>query len=168
MAKLTAKQQRFVDEYILDCNATQAAVRAGFSKKTAEKQGWQLLQKPQVAEAIKERRAKVSDKAEIDAVWIRQKLVRVVNLSLTIKPRLVKMHDEFSGRRVKRTVRTYDASAAINALKLLGQDKGMFKTQIDLSGTLSAPALDAVMKELPNALRALGCEKQAEALEEIS
>lgn len=166
--KLTPKQARFVDEYCIDCNATQAAIRAGYSKKTADKIGSQLVAKPLVAAAIAARRATVSDKAEIDAVWIRKHLVRVVQLSLRLKPRLVKMNDEFSGRRVKRTVRTYDANAAIRALELLGKDKGMFKTQIDLSGTLAAPALDAVMKELPNALRALGCDKQAEALEEIS
>lgn len=57
---LTAKQQRFVEEYLVDLNATQAAIRAGYSSKTAEWIGPQLLGKPHVAEAVKLARAKVS------------------------------------------------------------------------------------------------------------
>ncbi len=49
---LTAQQRLFVAEYLKDNNATQAAIRAGYSKKTAEQIGYQLLQKPSVAQAI--------------------------------------------------------------------------------------------------------------------
>ncbi|MCK6157372.1 terminase small subunit [Moraxella osloensis] len=52
MAKLTPKQQRFVDEYLIDLNATQAAIRSGYSEKTAQEQGYQLLQKTSVLNAI--------------------------------------------------------------------------------------------------------------------
>jgi phage terminase small subunit len=57
MAKMTAKQQAFCDEYLIDLNATQAAVRAGYSKKTAMEQGYQLLQKTSVQEYIADRMA---------------------------------------------------------------------------------------------------------------
>jgi phage terminase small subunit len=59
---LTPKQQRFVEEYLVDLNATQAAIRAGFSAKTAEWQGPQLLGKNHVAEAIQGMRAKLSER----------------------------------------------------------------------------------------------------------
>lgn len=49
---LTAKQQRFVEEYLVDLNATQAAIRAGYSAKNADKIGPELLGKTRVAEAI--------------------------------------------------------------------------------------------------------------------
>jgi len=52
---LTPKQQRFVDEYLIDLNATQAAIRAGYSKKTAGQIGGQNLKKLQIATAIKQR-----------------------------------------------------------------------------------------------------------------
>lgn len=52
MANLTPKQQRFVEEYLIDLNATQSAIRAGYSEKTADSIGLQLLRKTQVAEAI--------------------------------------------------------------------------------------------------------------------
>lgn len=55
MAKLTAKQQRFCDEYLIDLNATQAAIRAGYSKKTARVIGAQNLSKLAVKNYIDER-----------------------------------------------------------------------------------------------------------------
>ena len=51
---MTKKQKRFVEEYLIDLNATQAAVRTGYSVKTAMEQGYQLLQKTSVQEAIAE------------------------------------------------------------------------------------------------------------------
>ncbi len=55
MAKMTAKQQRFCDEYLIDLNATQAAIRAGYSEKTAYRTGADNLIKPQVKEYIEKR-----------------------------------------------------------------------------------------------------------------
>ena len=55
MAKLTAKQRRFVDEYLIDFNATQAAIRAGYSEKTAAVIATENLRKPNISEFISER-----------------------------------------------------------------------------------------------------------------
>lgn len=63
--KLTPKQERFVEEYLIDLNATQAATRAGYSAKTAEQQGYQLLQKPSVQAALEERRAKMAKATDV-------------------------------------------------------------------------------------------------------
>jgi phage terminase small subunit len=57
MAKMTAKQQRFCDEYLIDLNATQAAIRAGYSAKTAGVIGSENLQKPYISEYIEKRMA---------------------------------------------------------------------------------------------------------------
>lgn len=67
MSGLNPKQQRFVAEYLTDSNATQAAIRAGYSAKTAEQIGYQLLQKPSVREAVKTGLAKITGKLEITA-----------------------------------------------------------------------------------------------------
>lgn len=53
MARLTDKQKRFVEEYLVDLNATQAAIRAGYSEKNADKIGHELLGKTRVSEAIR-------------------------------------------------------------------------------------------------------------------
>lgn len=62
---LTPKQRRFVEEYLVDLNATQAAIRAGYSKKTAEQLGYQLLHKTSVQVAITERREELAKADDI-------------------------------------------------------------------------------------------------------
>ena len=57
MAKLTAKQQRFCDEYLIDANATAAAIRAGYSAKTAAAIGAENLIKPNIKNYIAKRMA---------------------------------------------------------------------------------------------------------------
>lgn len=62
---LNAKQQRFVDEYLVDLNATQAAIRAGYSKKTAGAIGGELLEKPEIASAVAVGQAKRENRTHI-------------------------------------------------------------------------------------------------------
>jgi phage terminase small subunit len=62
---LTPKQARFVDEYLIDLNATQAAIRAGYSEKTAYSAGERLLRNVEVAEAIAAKRKRLEVKTEI-------------------------------------------------------------------------------------------------------
>lgn len=72
--KITAKQQRFVAEYLIDLNATQAAIRAGYSAKTAEVQGPRLLGNVRVAAAIEQGKQKREKRTEIDADWVLRRL----------------------------------------------------------------------------------------------
>jgi phage terminase small subunit len=62
---MTPKQERFVEEYLVDLNATQAAIRAGYSAKTAEQQGSRLLSNVQVSKAVQAKRAALSEKTGI-------------------------------------------------------------------------------------------------------
>ena len=62
MAKLTLKQQKFADEYIISGNATQAAIEAGYSKKTAYQTGAENLRKPQIKSYIDERMKEIESK----------------------------------------------------------------------------------------------------------
>lgn len=71
---LTPKQALFVKEYLVDLNATQAAIRAGYSEKTAEQQGFQLLKKTSVASTLAEAQAERSKRVEIDADWVLRRL----------------------------------------------------------------------------------------------
>lgn len=63
--KLTPKQKRFVDEYLVSLNATQAAIRAGYSAKTARKIGQENLTKPDIQSCISERLTKLKESTEI-------------------------------------------------------------------------------------------------------
>ena len=62
---MTPKQQRFTEEYVVDLNATQAAIRAGYSPKTAAEQGYQLLHKTSVQEAVQDLQAKFRERLEV-------------------------------------------------------------------------------------------------------
>ncbi len=67
---MTPKQERFVQEYLIDLNATQAAIRAGYSKKTAEQGAAQLLRNIKVARAIAEAQAIRAQKAGMNEQWV--------------------------------------------------------------------------------------------------
>lgn len=77
MAKLTDKQKRFVTEYLVDLNATQAAIRAGYSQKTAGSAANENLRKPQISAEIQKRQAKVQDKLEITQERIVKELAAI-------------------------------------------------------------------------------------------
>jgi phage terminase small subunit len=72
---LTPKQKRFVEEYLLDLNATQAAIRAGYSERTARQVGAENLSKPVIMAAVSEAQAARSDRVKIDADWVLARLV---------------------------------------------------------------------------------------------
>lgn len=65
MPKLTPKQAKFVDEYLIDLNATQAAIRAGYSERTAYATGHENLRKPEIQEALTQRRQQLAESTEI-------------------------------------------------------------------------------------------------------
>ncbi|ARC79615.1 TPA: terminase small subunit [Pseudomonas aeruginosa] len=71
---LTKKQRLFVDEYLIDLNATQAAIRAGYSTRRATEIGYQLLQRPEVAQAIQAAMAERSRRTEVEADYVIRRL----------------------------------------------------------------------------------------------
>jgi len=75
MDTLTAKQNRFVEQYLIDLNATAAAIRAGYSKHTANAAGPRLLANPIVAAAIDAAKLERSARTQIDAEWVLRRLV---------------------------------------------------------------------------------------------
>jgi phage terminase small subunit len=77
MAGLTPKQQRFVEEYLVDLNATQAAKRAGYSKKTAGQVGAENLKKPVIADAIAEAQEARSERTSITQDTVLRELARL-------------------------------------------------------------------------------------------
>lgn len=78
MAKLTAKMERFCLEYVVDFNATQAAIRAGYSKKTAQQIGSENLCKPLVAARVAELANATAAKVELSAQWLRDKALETI------------------------------------------------------------------------------------------
>ena len=75
--KLTPKQQRFVEEYLIDLNATQAAIRAGYSRNSARQIGDENLSKPGIADAVAKAKRERSEATNIDAEWVLKQAVEL-------------------------------------------------------------------------------------------
>lgn len=80
---LTAKQQRFVEEYLIDLNATQAAIRAGYSERAANRQGAENLSKPDIATAISRAQVARAKRTEITADRVLAELAKVAFANLS-------------------------------------------------------------------------------------
>ncbi|MGD0236270.1 MAG: terminase small subunit [Syntrophorhabdales bacterium] len=115
--KLTAKQRLFIAEYGKDCNATQAAIRAGYSAKTAEQIGYQLLQKTWVSQAIeKEMQARLL-KAGVQTDRVLIELARVGMSDIR------KLFDE-NGQLKSPDQWDDDTAAAVAGLEVFEEFKG--------------------------------------------
>ncbi len=82
---LTPKQQRFVQEYLQDHNGTQAAIRTGYSAKTAKQQGSRLLADPRIQAAVRAGQKKVAKKAEVTVDSLMDELEQARKLALKEK-----------------------------------------------------------------------------------
>ena len=126
---LTPKQQLFVAEYLVDLNATQAAVRAGYSNKTAYSVGHENLKKPEVAAAIQEAMQARSERIKADQDWIVERLVENVERAMTVEPVMV--------GGVETGEYVYQGNVANKALELLGRHAGMFNDKLKLGADTS-------------------------------
>lgn len=77
MKQLTPKQELFCREYLKDLNATQAAIRAGYSEKTARATGSENLSKPDIADRIAELKAERNEEVGIDAAYVLRRLTEI-------------------------------------------------------------------------------------------
>lgn len=106
---LNDRQKRFCEEYLIDRNATQAAIRAGYSEKTAHSIGNENLKKPEIEKYITELKEKQSKRTEITADKVLREL----------------------GMMAFSEVETITSKDKIKALELIGKHLGMFESKID-------------------------------------
>ena len=162
---MTPKQQRFVEEYLIDLNATQASIRAGYSAKNADKIGPELLGKTGVAEAIQAALALRSRRTEITQDRVLRELARIAFLD----PRKVfnwgpngvtllssdTLSDDDAAAIYEVSESITESGGAIRgkaydkqkALELLGRHLGMFTDKIDMNLTLSPAAILEKVRE---------------------
>jgi phage terminase small subunit len=81
--ELTDKQQRFVDEYLIDLNATQAAIRAGYSEDSARQIASENLSKPDIQDAIQAAMEARSERTQIDQDWVLKRLALLADAKTT-------------------------------------------------------------------------------------
>ena len=135
--KLTAKQQRFVEEYLIDLNATQAAIRAGYSEKTAEQLGYQLLQKTSVLKAIEEAQAKREERTQITQDYVLTNIQKVIERCMQVQQVDNCLTQTEDGELAQAFM--FKEQGALKGLELLGKHLGMFKDKIEHSGPNGGP-----------------------------
>lgn len=134
---LNSKQQRFVVEYLIDLNATQAAIRSGYSEKTAKSIGSENLTKPDIAAAITGAQGAHESALEITQDYVLSNVREILERCMQRAP--VMEFDKVEKVYVQaqdadgKDIWTFDAKNALGAVTLLGKHKGMFsdKLQID-------------------------------------
>lgn len=162
---MTKKQKRFIEEYLVDLNATQAAIRAGYSPDTAGSIGSENLKKPEIRARIEKAIAERSKRTGINQDRIVMELAKIALLNpkglvnfdeATIKEDAadedvaavasvrVKRFPTKDGEGVEREVKMYDKT---KALELLGRHLGIFKDKVEVSG------LDEEKKKLDDILK---------------
>lgn len=153
---LTKKQKLFIEEYLIDLNATQAAIRAGYSPDTAKAIGCENLTKPDIRAHIDRAMAERSKRTGINADRVVMELAKIalVNAADVINADDATLRDDAApedtaaiqsvkvktfptkdGEGVEREIKMADK---IKALELLGKHLGMFKDKLELSGGLDA------------------------------
>lgn len=168
MAKLTPKQQRFIEEYLVDLNATQAAIRAGYSAKTANEQGSRLLANVSIRACVDEALAERSRRTGINADRVLMELARlgfvnaidVINMNeatvreeasrddtaaiASVKVKTIPTED--GGEITEREIKLYDKT---KNLELLGKHLGLFTDKLEVKASINSTAkLDSLLNEL--------------------
>ncbi|MFZ7141577.1 terminase small subunit [Avibacterium avium] len=144
---LTDKQKRFVEEYLIDLNATQAAIRAGYSEKTAYSIGQENLTKPEIQAAIQTAQNKRAERVQITQDDVIRMLLENIEVAsgkkAVIKTEIRKSEDgELVGDDIAQFV--YESSSVNKALELLGKHLGMFSQKVDLISSDGSMALGSL------------------------
>jgi phage terminase small subunit len=146
MSQLTDKQKRFCEEYIIDLNATQAAIRAGYSEKTAYSIGQENLKKPEIAEFLKKVQNELSERTKIKAEDVINELAKIgfsdiknyyesdtnqkditqLDNKFTAAVSSIKV-TEMEGDKWSKTVKEFKLHDKVKALEDLGKHLGIFE-----------------------------------------
>lgn len=163
MGNLTPKQERFVQEYIVDLNASAACLRAGYRSKNPDVDGYNLLVKPSISSAIQTHIKEREKRTEVTADMVVQQLYKIAYCDITrfvtwgadgidIKPSgevdgtiIAEVSDDItdygSHKRTKKKLKLPDR---MKALELLGRHTGAFDNDITVKGNLGVTIVDDV------------------------
>lgn len=153
--ELTPKQARFVDEYLIDLNATQAAIRAGYSEKTAYAQGQRLLKNAEIARQIQKAMDTRGERTKIDADFVLQGIARNIARCEQGAPVLDRSGEPVIAEGPDGQVAPvwkYDPTNALKGYELLGKHLKLFTDKVDHSsedGSVGVPSVIRIVGVSP-------------------
>ena len=139
MAKLTEKQKRFVEEYLVDFNGTQAAIRAGYASSGARTEGARLLVNADIAAAVEQGKKELGENCGISREWLLKKQQEILDIALGLKTvckseKVRNFEQETIETVEQRIIDLKAANTAMNQLaKMVGED-GTNKVDITSNG----------------------------------
>lgn len=138
---MNKRQKRFADEYLVDCNATQAAIRAGYSEKTAYSQGQRMLKNVEVQSYIDEQLQKIHNENIADATEVMMYLTSVLRGKSKSEIVVVENIGDFmsEARRMKKEP---DEREKLKAAELIGKRYGMFTDKLSVEGAVPVVIVD--------------------------
>lgn len=122
--KLTPRQQRFVEEYLVDLNGTQAAIRAGYSAKSAGRQALELLQKTLVVSAVAQAQKGRSERLQLSADMVAQELWKLYQNTSVLVPKEDLMGEPLRDSNGEQVFKPLDGQVAVSALDKLMKHLG--------------------------------------------
>jgi len=125
MDNLTPKQKRFCDEYLIDLNGTQAAIRSGYSKKTANRIADQNLSKLVIKACIDQKKQELAEQSKIKAEEVLKDLISIKNRCLAGEP--IMQYNEKTKQYEDTGKKRYETQSALKACELLGKHLGIFE-----------------------------------------
>lgn len=135
MAKLSERQKRFCNEYLIDLNVTQAAIRAGYTPKYANKKVYALLDKPEIKEYLDQQLKKIEDEKIADAKEVMQYLTSVMRNEVTEEVVVVEGYGDgcSEAKKVKKDIAAKDRN---KAAELLGKRYRLFTDKMEVTGEI--------------------------------
>lgn len=143
MAKMTAKQQRFCDEYLIDLNATQAAIRAGYSPKYAHTNANKLLQITTIKEFLAQRMAEKQSELIADQNEVLEYLTRVLRGESQSSVVVVESKGDFM-TEAREMQKAPDEKERLKAAELLGKRYGLYTEKVDVGGNVGVVIVDDI------------------------
>lgn len=161
---MNSKQKAFASEYVIDYNATQAAIRAGYSERSAHSQAHDLLKKPEIQREIGRLEAKASERTQISKDMVIRELARVAFVDPrklfddNCKPKDITMLDDdtaaalasvdiyeefdYNGdeKELSGYTKKYKWADKLRALEILGKHLGMFTDKVHIEGSVDTGA----------------------------
>ena len=145
--KLNEKQKRFCEEYLIDLNATQAAIRAGYSEKTAYTIGQKLTKKSEVKAYIEEKLETLKNERTADTQEIMEYLTSVMRGESESEEIVLKGVGKGS-QKIEKVHKKPSEKDKLKAAELLGKRFGMFKERVEVDGEIRSEKLSDVLDQV--------------------
>ena len=162
---MTPKQKRFADEYLINLNATQAAIRAGYSPKTTRQQGQRLLTKVDIQNYIKKRQKKLQERTEVTQERVVRELAKIAFADISdfikwnnkkmilISSKKLKRDDTAAVAEITETIKTGNTNEntrkiklhdKVKALDLLGRHLGIYTDNLNINSNVQVQIIDDI------------------------